>query len=276
MKIAVIPNRRTLNGEEELARVCAALQDLSVELLLPQDTAFPPSDADELLSACDLAIALGGDGTIIHCAKQAAAFGKSVLGINCGRLGFMAGLELDELDKLKQLISGEYDIQYRMMLDIAVEQQGEQCHYSALNEAVISRGALSRMIEISVENDGAPVCSYQADGVIVSTPTGSTAYSLSAGGPVVDPSLDCLLLTPVCPHSLHTRPYIFHADSRLSVVPRRAEAEAYLSVDGEVALAIPCGTDVCISRADTRAALIQLRPQSFYQVLEQKLTNRKV
>ena len=275
MKIAIIPNHRTLNGGEELARVCEALRRLSVELLLPSDTAFPPSDADELLAACDMAIALGGDGTIIHCAKRAAAFGKSVLGINCGRLGFMAGLELDELDKLEQLIRGDYDIQYRMMVDVTVERPDGICRYSALNEAVISRGPLSRMIEIAVENDASPVCNYLADGVIVSTPTGSTAYSLSAGGPVVDPSLDCLLLTPICPHSLHTRPYIFHADSRLSVVPHRAESEVYLSVDGDVALAIPTGCRVCISRSDTRAALIRLRPQSFYQVLEQKLTNRK-
>ena len=276
MKIAVIPNYRTLNGNEELARVCEALRALSIELLLPQDTAFPPSDADRLLAACDMAIALGGDGTIIHCAKRAAAFGKSVLGINCGRLGFMAGLELDELDKLPQLIRGDYHVQYRMMLDISVCQNGEQRQFSALNEAVISRGALSRMIEIAVTSDQAPVCTYQADGVIVSTPTGSTAYSLSAGGPVVDPSLDCLLLTPVCPHSLHTRPYIFHADSHLTVTPCRADSEVYLSVDGEAALALDCGALVKVTRSQTRAAFIHLRPHSFYQVLEQKLTNRKV
>ncbi len=278
MKIAIIPNSRTLAGTEEITRVCEALRALSASPLLPADRAFPPSDTDELLQACDAVIALGGDGTIIHCAKRAAAFGKPVLGINCGRLGFMAGLELDELDELDRLILGDYDKEYRMMLDVSVSDGEREYRYSALNEAVISRGPLSRMIEIGVSNHGVPLSAYKADGVIVATPTGSTAYSLSAGGPVVDPSLDCLLLTPICPHSLHTRPYLFNEDADLTVVPCTYEdgPSVFVTVDGEEAIAVPKGGMVRITRSNTRASLIKLREQSFYQVLDRKLTNRKV
>lgn len=278
MKIAIFPNYQTLNGREELTRVCEALQSLSVELLLPTDTAFPPADTDALLRACDMAIALGGDGTIIHCAKRAAAFAKPVLGINCGRLGFMAGLELDELEKLQYLISGEYDTDYRMMLDVTVTGGGAISRYSALNEAVVSRGPLSRIIEVEVSNHGVPLPTYKADGVIVATPTGSTAYSLSAGGPVVDPALNCLLLTPICPHSLHTRPYIFNDDACLIVTPHTREdgPAVFVTVDGEEAIAIPKDGAVQVTRSPARAMLIKLRHRPFYETLDRKLTNRKV
>ena len=277
MKIAVFPNYRTASVREELARVCEALNRLSVEVLLPCDEMFPPADADALFSACDVAIALGGDGTIIHCAKRAAAFGKAVLGINCGRLGFMAGLETDEFDQLQRLIDGDYDVDDRMMLDIALTENGNTVRYSALNEAVISRDALTRMIEIDVANHDIPMPRYQADGLIVSTPTGSTAYSLSAGGPVVDPALHCLLLTPICPHSLHTRPYIFNDDARLTIEPRWREdgPRVFLTVEGEEAVAVPRGARVTVTRSEKRAALIKMQHRSFYEVLDRKLTNRK-
>lgn len=277
MKIALFPNYRTPSVREELTRVCEALKHLSVDVLLPCDEAFPPSDTDTLLSSCDVAIALGGDGTIIHCAKRAALFGKAVLGINCGRLGFMAGLETNELDDLQRLIDGNYDLDHRMMLDIALTQNGHTVHYSALNEAVISRDALTRMIEIDVSNHDVPMPRYQADGLIVSTPTGSTAYSLSAGGPVIDPALNCLLLTPICPHSLHTRPYIFNDDARLSVEAHWREdgPRVFLTVDGEEAVAVERGSHITITRSDNRAALIKMQHRSFYEILDRKLTNRK-
>ncbi len=278
MKIAIVPNYQAISNSDALTRVCEALEALNVELLLPNDTAFPHADVDMVLQGCDIAIAMGGDGTIIHCAKRAAAFGKPVLGINCGRLGFMAGLELDELEKLHYLITGEYDTDYRMMLDVTVTNKGETIHYSALNEAVVSRGPLSRMIEVEVSNHGVPLPTYEADGVIIATPTGSTAYSLSAGGPVVDPALRCLLLTPVCPHSLHTRPYIFNEDACLTVKPhtRQNGPMVFINVDGEKAVVVPEGGVIQVTRASVDAMLIKLRYCPFYETLDRKLTNRKV
>lgn len=277
MKIAVIPNYQTEEGNFACERVCAALQQASIPFVTPQDRAFPPQDIDECLHTCDVVIAIGGDGTIIHCAKRAAAFDKPVLGINSGRLGFMAGLELNELDQLARLLNGEYTVERRMLLDVCVHSGGNEVHSRALNEAVVSRGALSRMVEISVENRGTPVAAYQADGVIVATPTGSTAYSLSAGGPVVDPALDCLLLTPICPHSLHTRPYLFHEDAKLTLIPgHRPDVPVFVTVDGEEAIPVEENGTVQISRSSVSAALIRMKPLSFYETLGQKLMNRRV
>ncbi len=277
MNVAVIPNYQTEEGGRALGQVCAALEVLAIPFVTPQDKAFPPQDIDACLAACDVVIALGGDGTIIHCAKRAAAYGKPVLGINSGRLGFMAGLELNELDQLERLLSGDYEVEHRMLLDVTVHSEGGEVRSRALNEAVVSRGALSRMVEISVENNGAPVAAYQADGVIVATPTGSTAYSLSAGGPMVDPALDCLLLTPICPHSLRTRPYLFHKDARLTLTPgHRKGVPVFVTVDGEEAIPVSESGTVQVSRSEITAALIRMKQLSFYETLGQKLMNRRV
>ncbi len=277
MKLAVIPNYQTADGTHAPEQVCAALRQLGIEFCMPADTAFPPHDMDACLAECDAVIALGGDGTIIHCAKRATTFGKPVLGINSGRLGFMAGLELNELDKLSCLLTGDYAIEHRMLLDVTADSTDGEVHFEALNEVVVSRGALSRMIEVGVQNRGETVTTYQADGVIVATPTGSTAYSLSAGGPIVDPALACLLLTPVCPHSLHTRPCLFPTDAVLTLTAgSRRDVPVFVTVDGEAAVPLCENGTVRIQRSLTEASLIHIQERSFYQTLEQKLLHRKV
>lgn len=276
MKLAVIPNYQSRECNVAVEQVCSALRERSIDYLFPQDRAFPPHDLEQCLAACDAVIAIGGDGTILHCAKRAASYGKAVLGINSGRLGFMAGLELTELSELDRLLSGDYTVEHRMLLDVSVSGADGEVHCRALNEAVVSRGALSRMIEITVRNGESPVASYQADGVIVATPTGSTAYSLSAGGPMVDPSLNCLLLTPICPHSLHTRPYLFHEDTELVLTTdHRPNVTVFVTVDGEEAIPVPEDGVICVKRSATEAALIRLKERSFYEILDQKLLNGK-
>lgn len=276
MQVAVIPNRKASGVCAALPRVCRALEGLGARVLLPKDTTrFPSEETDEIIRNCDVTVALGGDGTIIHTAKRAAICGRPVLGINCGRLGFMAGLEGDELDQLNALIQQDYTVERRMLLDIRLESKGTVTRYSALNEAVVSRGALSRMIELEVQNQGERVSLYQADGVIVATPTGSTAYSLSAGGPVIDPALRGLLLTPICPHSLHSRSYIFHEDAELSILPHAmSDSQVFLTVDGEQAVPVGPEDRVILSRAQAEACLIKIKSQSFYDVLNRKLMDR--
>lgn len=277
MKVAVIPNYQTTDSKETVEQVRAALNERHIDFCIPQDKAFPPRDMEACMADCDVVLALGGDGTILHCAKRAATVGKPVLGINSGRLGFMAGLERNELDQLDRLLTGEYTVEHRMLLDVTVCSAGGEVHGCALNEAVVSRGALSRMMEVQVENHGKPVAAYEADGVIVATPTGSTAYSLSAGGPMVDPSIRCVLLTPICSHSLHARPYILGDDAEVTLkTNHRPDVSVFVTVDGEEAIPVPEDGVVRIKRSQTEVALIRMNERSFCEILNEKLLNRKV
>lgn len=271
MRVAVVFNAKSSETDEIFQQVSRRLEGLGAQVIVPPAGSFPGEGLDPSIEQAEVVIALGGDGTIIHIAKRAALHHKPVLGINCGQLGFMAGLEAHELDRLSDLIEGKYTIQPRMMLQVGVKGKT----YTALNEAVISRGNLSRMVELSIANHAQPVATYLADGVLVATPTGSTAYSLSAGGPIVDPSVSCLLMTPICSHSLRSRPYIFGDDAVLSVKARsRYEEPAYLTVDGEEGMPLSPEDTVYISRSPISAHMIQIKQQAFYDVLNQKLMDR--
>ena len=226
---------------------------------------------DDLLSRCDFCIAIGGDGTIIHAAKHAVQKDKPVLGINLGRLGFLATLETGELKLLNKLETGDYVVEKRMMLSVVHRgREGEQT-YHALNDVVLSKGALARMIDLNISCQGKGVGAYRADGIIFSTPTGSTAYNLSAGGPVIDPTIDCITLTPVAPHSPFGRTIIFNEQSVILVTPARPEQEIFLTVDGEQGIPIQMGDEVLISKSETSVKLINLTGKLFYQVLNDKL-----
>lgn len=275
MRITVVANDRAHGVRDAMPMIVDALACVGAEIILqPPNVDFLAEEIDSYIAQGDVVVALGGDGTIIHTAKRAAAYDKAVLGINCGRLGFMAGIECDELDRLENLLGGQYQIEKRMMLDIGVLREGRViAERTALNEAVISRGMLSRMLHLQVFNGEDPVISYNADGVILSTPTGSTAYSLSAGGPIIDPALNCLLMTPVCPHSLHARSYIFDQTAKLKV--RVADEASILTIDGEENIELKLGDAVTVKDAVREAQLIKLKPMRFYDVLNEKLMNRK-
>ena len=274
MKIAILYNQKAAGALETFPRVCRVLAEAGATLLLPEDPANFRDGADDQLREADVVIAVGGDGTIIHVAKYAALFQKPVLGINGGRLGFVAGMEANELSILTELAQGHFRCEHRMMLAIRKDDSDEV--YYALNEAVLSRASLSRLIDMEVSCDGRPVVCYQADGVIIATPTGSTAYSLSAGGPIITPTLDCLLMTPVCPHSLYARSYVFEKDAELCLTVRLPhETAAFLTVDGEEGLRLADGDRVHISRAPITADFITLRDTSFYELLNRKLVGRK-
>lgn len=273
MRVAILPNylNRTADTGAVVAAVCDTLRRLGAEVCVPQPN---ETACDELLRTADVALCFGGDGTLIHAAKHAARFDCPVLGVNCGHLGFMAGLEANELSRLSALVRGDYTVETRMMLEVTLQSAAGDRVFHALNEAVISRGSLSRMIGLSVFSGEQPVVSYRADGVILSTPTGSTAYSLSAGGPIIDPSVNCMLLTPICPHSLHTRSYIFGADATLTVRPTGEEREMFLTVDGEEGIAVSPHDTVTVRRSVRSARILQLDPAAFYEALNQKLMDR--
>ena len=219
MKIALLPNLTRKNALQVSLDVCQELEKHNMSYCIKRDyiDKFKGTKAEfitvnEMIRTCDIVIAVGGDGTIIHAAK----FGKPTLGINAGRIAFMAGLEPSELNMLSNLKTGKYELDRRMMLKaeiISPDNEVLSVHY-CVNDAVIARGFQIKMDDFVVEHNGKFLNKYTADGIIFSTPTGSTAYNLSAGGPVVDPQIESILLTPICTHSLFSRALIFKPDSQ--------------------------------------------------------------
>ena len=285
MKAAVIPNLSKKDAKVNTERLIGKLKEFGIDVIMKADykNNFENqgimfyNDFYEMLDLCDIVIAVGGDGTIIHNARHAAAAGKPILGINVGRLGFVAGLETNEYDELGKLVNGGFVIEDRMMLEIKTKENGVVKTHMALNDAVIARGSLSHILDLQVSFNGAEVCDYRADGIIISTPTGSTAYSLAAGGPVIDPKMECILLSPICPHSLFTRPVVFDADARLSVKAHSEyHGEIFLTIDGDEFYKITDDTEsIEITRAERPVRLIQLKNRNFYEVVNEKLGERR-
>ncbi len=278
MLIAVVPNQVKTENNALTQMVAQRLAQLGANVRVVCSDASLPAMAQltEALNGCDMAIAIGGDGTIVHVAKSAAEVGCPVLGINAGHLGFLAGLEADELDLLPALLKGDYAVDERALLEVTIHTEKEDVIRYALNEAVVSRGGLSRLVDVMVTADGGEVLSCRGDGVIIATPTGSTAYSLSAGGPVVDPSVDCVLLTPVCPHSLDSRPRVWPGGVVLTATAVAADGvPAYVTVDGEESILLTATDTVTIRRAETTVRLLRLRCDTFYERLRRKLSDRR-
>lgn len=233
------------------------------------------ADIDDIMATCDVVLAIGGDGTVIRFAKYAAKFEKPILGINFGRVGFVAGIEKDELDKLEQLADGRYDVQKRSLLEVKVDKNGDIQAFWAFNDAVIYKGESAKIIDFSVVFKENEVCSYCADGVIVATPTGSTAYSLSAGGPIVDPELDCVLLTPVCAHSLFSRPIIFSGSDFVVInSTTREETGVFLSIDGNNVLSLGEFDRVEVRSAAKKVNMVTFGNEGFYKKLQRKLLGK--
>lgn len=232
---------------------------------------------EELFKVCDIAITVGGDGTIIHAAKYAARFDKPLIGVNVGRLGFAADIEIDGISELTRILNGDYSVEERILFDVEVIKNGVSKNYLAVNDAVIARGQLSRIIDLQVTLDDEEIAKYRADGLLFSTPTGSTAYSLSAGGPIIAPQLDCILMTPVCPHSLFSRSVIFSGSSVLTVsVKIPSECCCVLTIDGEKNVDILAEDTVKIRKSDLKLKFVSINKRNFYRKLNEKLKEREI
>lgn len=285
MVISIFPNLNN-NGVSELAfDVIKILTDGGADVYVQNEykSIFKSTKAkfenfDKAMSLCDCAIAIGGDGTTLNIAKKAAFLNKSALGINAGRLGFMSGIERDELSLLTKLINKEYIIDERAMLKATLEKDGELLSsHHCLNDIVVSRGNFARLIDVTITCDGRSVSNMRSDGVIISTPTGSTAYSMAAGGPVVSPEADCIIETPICPHSLMDRSIIFSADKELIVTANNDQNNSpIMTVDGQEAVNLTPGCQIHIKKSDITTKLIKLKPENFYEVLNKKIIERRV
>ena len=286
MKIGLIVNRDKLNSNKCAKQIANLLTDNSAEVLLNianedlfsvescTGVTFYATDRDVVFNS-DVTVTVGGDGTIIHNAKYASQYCKPLIGVNMGRIGFVAGLESDETDELLKLLSGEYKTQKRMLLSVELERDNDIQSFLCVNEAVLTRDVLNPIIDISVSLFGEKIITYRADGMIFATPTGSTAYSLSSGGPVVDPDMDCILLTPIAPHSLSSRHVVFKSDSILTATVDNADAtEGYLVVDGETNVKLQKNDKITIKKSETYLELIILKEKNFYTLLNEKLKEK--
>ncbi len=230
---------------------------------------------DEFYKSKDVIISLGGDGTLLSAANKASAYKKPVIGINMGHLGFLTALELDEIEALKGLFTGDYTIDERMMLECEYNTKNGVKKDFCLNDVIISRGVYPRMIKSKLLVSGNCAERYTADGLIVSTPTGSTAYSLSAGGPIVSPNLDIMTVTPICPHSLYNRSLIIGGKELVEIECNESYNPGFfVSCDGRESIE-STGT-VKIKKASHTTGLIRIKKDSFYSILRKKMSERSV
>ena len=234
------------------------------------DPAIKIKEMKTELPDADFLVCFGGDGTILHAAKDA------IVGVNMGSVGFMAELEQGELLQLTRLISGEYSLENRMLLDVRVIREGRVIFRStALNDAVITKGAVARVIDLQVYGDKILISNVFGDGVILATPTGSTAYSLSAGGPIVEPTAENIIMTPISAHTLQAKAMVLDKNRLIDiVVPKQSRKTAYLSVDGGKAFKLFSGDTVEVSRSRRCLCLVKLSDKSFYEMINHKLERR--
>lgn len=284
MKIAIVVNLSKDKAVACAEKAAGLFQECGAQVIMPADCrqcfaergiGFADS-LEQLFEAADMAVTVGGDGTIIHAAKYAACTRTPLIGVNVGRLGFAADVEPDEIGDLKKLISGSYYTERRLLLDVEIFGNGRAKHYLAVNDAVVTHGTLSKIVDFTLMLNGEEISRYRADGLLFSTPTGSTAYSLSAGGPILSPSMDCILMTPVCPHSLFSRSVVFDSDSRLGVkVKIPTGCTSFLSIDGETNIDVTENDIITVRKANEYLTMVSVNKRNFYLKLNEKLKVRE-
>ena len=267
-------------GESVLA-LAHFLSERGYAVLLASQTAehlgidqFPTRDLFELATDCDAVVVLGGDGTMLSIARTLAPYGAPLIGINQGRLGFLTDITVDVMfDAVAEILSGQYVAEDRILLNAQVRRDGQTVYEgTAFNDVVVGKGGTGRLIEVEIAINGEFVYSQRADGLVATTPTGTTAYALSAGGPIVHPTLEAIALVPICPHTLSDRPLVVGADSRVEIeIADRHETRGLVVCDGMVLCELERGERLQVSRAAMTATLLHPPGHDYYRILRSKL-----
>lgn len=284
MKVGIIPNFTREKALEVTKNTISELKKLNIDYYFDADSKNDfILDVNEIqfvnniYEFVDVIIAIGGDGSFIHTAKQSAVHKKPVLCINAGNLAFLAGLEGNELGLIEKLITGDYSTDKRMMLNVKIkENDNEELVGYCLNDVAIARGNEIRLVDLDVFCNDRKINNYRADGVVISTPTGSTAYSWSAGGPVIDPDLQCIMLTPICTHSPLNRSLVFNEDSIIRVNPVNCNQKVSVSTDGEKTIELSQNSEIIVSKSDFYAEFIRIKSDEFFDILNSKLSQRRI
>ena len=288
MKIVLTPNPyrdkqfRTVQQAKKILESCGVETVMCLPFDVDRDYELPKTmdfrDLHREIKNADMLMCFGGDGTILHASKIATAHGLPILGVNIGTMGFIAELEAGELELLRKLPTGDYTLEPRSMIDVTVTGANGQklLHETALNDAVVTKGAIARVVQVSVYCDNVEATSFSGDGVIISTPTGSTAYSMSAGGPIVEPSARNLLITPICAHAMLTKTIVVSPERVISVrIGKIGRHNAYLSVDGGRAFRLNTGDVITTKTAQKTTKLVRLKQTSFFDILNKKFIDRQ-
>lgn len=276
-KIGIIAKPRP-EAKPVLEELLKSIESREIEVVLDVDTAamvgttsaYKKSDVP---AAVDLVVVLGGDGTLLSVARLVEGKGIPILGVNLGSLGFLTEVTIAELfPALDDILAGHYKVSERVMLHCQVHRQGERIAQAVvLNDVVINKGALARIIEMETYVDGVYVTTFRADGLIISTPTGSTAYSLAAGGPILHPSLEALIVNPICPFTLSNRPLVIPDTVRIEVILVKENEDVLVTLDGQVGVALRYRDVIEIRKADTRLKLIESPWKNYFEILRTKL-----
>ncbi len=273
-RVGIVTNFRKDKEGRLLKTLTRWLEERGVEVVVPQyqgeHLGAPGAGA---AGKVDMIISLGGDGTLLSTARRFVGTGVPILGVNLGHLGFLTDLEVPDLfSGMEKILRGEYEVEERMMLAAEVRRGSERvAGFYALNDAVITKGPLSRIISLETYVGQDHIATFRSDGIIVATPTGSTAYSLSAGGPIVSPDLEVLILTPICPHTLYARPLILAHHHVVRIFLRSDQPEVMLTIDGQVGFHLQEDDEIIVRKADMKARLVKVRQRTFFEVLRHKL-----
>jgi NAD+ kinase len=277
--IGIISRPRRSNLEVVVPPLLHWFEARGIRTLYDTETAGALHDSshgltrEEVAEQSQLLLVLGGDGTLLAAARVAARLGIPILPINMGSLGFLTSFTIEEMyPALEQVLAGRFSCSERVMLDVELHRDAEIIErQSVVNEAVINKGALARMIDLQLTIDADFVCRYRADGLIVATPTGSTAYSLSAGGPIVHPGVESWIITPICPHTLSDRPVVVRDSSLIEVHLSGDTESVFLTLDGQTGIPMQAADVVRMRRASDRLRLIQPAQKSYFEILRNKL-----
>ncbi len=278
MRIYLMPNFTKPRTKELLQELCCRMKALGIDAACSEEdwqimvsAGIGPVEPDPDAARCDLILSIGGDGTIIHSAWRAALAGKPVVGVNLGRLGFLAQIEPEELERfLLRLREGDYQREKRFAIQAGLPRV-EDCIPFALNDIVFSKAPDQNLADFEIFCNGRPIDHYGADGVIFSTSTGSTAYALSAGGPVMDPALEAILMVPICPHSIAIRPMVFSGEKTISL---RSQKTLQAVADGARRTTVPPGVTAVIGRSPLEPEFISFGEHEFFEILAAKIKQR--
>ncbi|MEW6144760.1 MAG: NAD(+)/NADH kinase [Thermodesulfobacteriota bacterium] len=278
MRIGIIGKTNIEKTYDIVRDLCRWFRERGVEVILESGIADKlrrknSAPAPEIPGLVDIILVFGGDGTFLGVARLACEHGTPILGVNLGGLGFLTEITVDEIyPMMERILSGDYEIEDRCMLRTTVRRGKTRAkHYEVLNDVVINKEAEARIIDLEIYIEGSHVTTYKADGIILSTPTGSTAYSLSAGGPIVHPALPVTIITPICPHTLTNRPLVVSNEMKVEIKITTQQPDTYLTLDGQIGMRLRTGDVIEVRRSDTLVKLIKSPFRDYFTILKTKL-----